>query len=219
MGPGVAHEFVGAAPKVLHERVTADNHACGLVAFSCALVPAVRFVVSRCRGALGRAWVRSITSPCTDGCSASRRSSRRRRGRAGTRVGDRWFVDETYVKVAGRWRYVYRAIDQHGQIIDVYVSARHDTRAARRFFATALGAHGEPTEVVTDRAWTLLAVVDELMPAVLHNTEQYANNKIESDHGRLKSRLRPKRTARTMISGGNRNPANAELGTAGTGRA
>ncbi len=41
-------------------------------------------------------------------------------------VGDRWFVDETYVKVAGRWRYVYRAIDQHGQIIDVYVSARRD---------------------------------------------------------------------------------------------
>src|SRR5713101_9292904 len=71
-------------------------------------------------------------------------------------VGDRWFVDETYVKVAGRWRYVYRAIDQHGQIIDVYVSARRATRAARQFFAIALGAHGEPTEVVTDRAWTLL---------------------------------------------------------------
>ena len=46
---------------------------------------------------------------------------------------------------------------------------------------------------MTDRAWTLLAVVDELMPAVFHNTEQYANDKIESDHGRLKSRLRPMR--------------------------
>src|SRR5437660_7113133 len=54
-------------------------------------------------------------------------------------VGDRWYVDETYVKVAGRWRYVYRAIDQYGQIIDVYVSQRRDIRAARRFFATALG--------------------------------------------------------------------------------
>ena len=53
-------------------------------------------------------------------------------------VGDRWFVDETSVKVAGRWRDVYRAIDQHGQIIDVYVSPRRDTRVARRFFATAL---------------------------------------------------------------------------------
>src|SRR6266581_6135369 len=80
-------------------------------------------------------------------------------------VGDRWFVDETYVKVAGKWRYVYRAVDQHGQIIDVYVSARRDTRAARRFFTTALRDHGEPAEVMTDRAWTLLTVVDELMPA------------------------------------------------------
>jgi transposase-like protein len=96
-------------------------------------------------------------------------------------VGDRRYVDETYVKVAGRWRYVYRAIDQYGQIIDVYVSAQRDTRAARRFFASALGAYGKPTQVVTDRAWTLLAVVDELMPGVFHNTEQYANNRIEAD--------------------------------------
>jgi pimeloyl-ACP methyl ester carboxylesterase len=70
-------------------------------------------------------------------------------------VGNRWFVDETYVKVAGSWRYVYRAVDQHGHIIDVYVSARRDTRAARRFFETALGVHGEPVEVVTElqRYW------------------------------------------------------------------
>ena len=50
-------------------------------------------------------------------------------------VGDRWFVYETYVKVAGRWRYVYRAIDQYGQIIDVLVSARRARHSARRFFA------------------------------------------------------------------------------------
>src|ERR1700704_424370 len=73
-------------------------------------------------------------------------------------VGDRWYVDETYVKVAGRWRYVYRALDQYGQIIDVYVSPRRDTRAARRFFTTALRDHGAPAEVVTDRTGTLLAV-------------------------------------------------------------
>jgi transposase, IS6 family len=52
-------------------------------------------------------------------------------------VGDRWHVDETYVKVAGVWRYLYRAIDQFGQVIDVLVSPRRDARAARRFFATA----------------------------------------------------------------------------------
>jgi transposase, IS6 family len=50
-------------------------------------------------------------------------------------VGDRWFVDETYVKVAGRWRYVYRAIDQFGQVIDVFVSPRRDVKAARRFLS------------------------------------------------------------------------------------
>jgi IS6 family transposase len=108
-------------------------------------------------------------------------------------VGDRWFVDETYVKVAGDWRYVYRAVDQYGQIIDVYVSARRDTRAARRFFTSALDAHGEPMEIVTDRAPALRAAIDELIPAAFHNTEQYANNRVECDHGRLKARLRPMR--------------------------
>jgi len=53
-------------------------------------------------------------------------------------AGDRWFVDETYVKVSGVWRYVYRAVDQYGQVIDVFVSRRRDTSSARRFFDTAL---------------------------------------------------------------------------------
>jgi transposase-like protein len=108
-------------------------------------------------------------------------------------AGNRWSVDETYVKVAGRWCYVYRAVDHHGQIIDVYVSPRRDTTVARRFFKAALGAHGEPVEVVTDRAPAFRAVIEELIPATLHNTEQYANNRIEAGHGRLKARLRPMR--------------------------
>ncbi len=57
-------------------------------------------------------------------------------------VGDRWFVDKTYVKVAGVWRYVHRVVDQHGQIIGVYVSKRPNTAAARHFFETALTGHG-----------------------------------------------------------------------------
>ncbi len=122
-------------------------------------------------------------------------------------VGDHWYVDETYVKIAGRWRYVYRAIDQYGQIIDVYVSPRRDTHAARRFFTTALRAHGDPVEVVTDQAPALRVVIAELMPGAFHNTEQYANNRMEADHGRLKSRLRPMRglkrdhTARVIVRG------------------
>jgi transposase, IS6 family len=123
-------------------------------------------------------------------------------------VGDRWQVDETYVKVAGRWRYVYRAIDQFGQVIDVFVSPRRDTAAARRFFERAIGTtRVMPIEVTTDRAAAYPAVLEDLLPATWHRTDQYANNCIECDHGRLKARLRPMRglkqdrSARVVIAG------------------
>jgi transposase-like protein len=65
--------------------------------------------------------------------------------------GDRWFVDETYVKINGVWRYVYRAVDQYGQVVDVLVSARRDAQVARRFFQRALSTlKVTPSEVVTD---------------------------------------------------------------------
>ncbi len=67
-------------------------------------------------------------------------------------ASNRWFVDETYVKVSGVWSYVYRAVDQHGQVIDVYVSRRRDIASARTFFNTALAVHGDPGEVITDRS-------------------------------------------------------------------
>jgi IS6 family transposase len=107
--------------------------------------------------------------------------------------GDRWFVDETYVKVAGRWVYLYRAIDQFGQVIDVLVSEKRDLAATRKFFSRALEHRPAPTEVTTDRAPAYPRVLDELLPAVRHVIEQYANNPLEADHGRLKSRLRPMR--------------------------
>ena len=112
-------------------------------------------------------------------------------------VGDRWFVDETYVRVAGVWRYVYRAVDQNGQVIDVNVSKRRNVDAATRFFETMLAGRDRPREVTTDLAAPLLRVVDELLPEVLHDTSQFANNRIECDHGRLKARLRPMRGLRT----------------------
>jgi transposase, IS6 family len=109
-------------------------------------------------------------------------------------VGDRWYVDETYVKVAGRWRYVYRAIDQFGQVIDVLVSTQRDVKATRRFFQRAIGTtKAAPVEVVTDRAPVYPLVLEEPLPAASHCTEQYANNRIEADHGRVKARLRPMR--------------------------
>jgi transposase-like protein len=124
------------------------------------------------------------------------------------RVGDRWQVDETYVKVAGQWRYVYRAIDQFGQVIDVYVSPRRDTKAAQRFFERAIGTTKiAPAEVTTDQAPVYPAVLEDLLPAPWHRTDRYANNRVECDHGRLKARLRPMRglkqdrSARVVIAG------------------
>ena len=112
-------------------------------------------------------------------------------------VGDRWFVDETYVRVAGVWRYVCRAVDQHGQVIEVLVSKRRDVAAATRFFEMMLAGRERPKEVTTDLAAPLLRVVDDLVPGALHDTTKSANNRIECDHGRLKARLRPMRGLRT----------------------
>jgi transposase-like protein len=123
-------------------------------------------------------------------------------------VGQRWFVDETYVKVAGQWRYVYRAVDQSGQVVDVFVSPRRDAKAARRFFERAIGTTTmTPVEVVTDQAPVYRGVLEELAPGAWHRTDQYANNRIEADHGRLKARLGPMRglkqdrSARITIAG------------------
>ena len=143
-------------------------------------------------------------------------------------VGGRWFVDETHVKVAGRWRYVYRAVDEEGQVIDVYVSPRGDIAAARRFFTTAVTAHGEPDEVVTDLAQALETAIEELVPGAFHHTAQYANNRVGCDHGRLKARLGPMRglktdrTAQVVIAGHafvqNVRRGHYELGVAGEPR-
>ena len=115
-------------------------------------------------------------------------------------TGDRWFVDETYVKGAGQWVYLCRAIDQFGQVIDVLVSQKRDLAATRRFFTRALEHGPRPSEISTDQAPAYPRVVAELLPAVCHVLEQYANNPIESDHGRLKSRLQPMRGLKRLRS-------------------
>jgi transposase, IS6 family len=107
--------------------------------------------------------------------------------------GDQWFADETYVKVAGRWVYLYRAIDQFGQVIDVLLSEKRDLAATRRFFTRALRHGSRPTEVSTDRAGAYPRALDDLLPTACHVMTKYANNPIEADHSRLKSRLRPMR--------------------------
>ena len=95
--------------------------------------------------------------------------------------------------LAGNWTYLYRAVDQHGQVIDVLLSTRRDLTAARRFFDRALRAGTVPVKVTTDRAPVYPRMLDELVPSALHTAGQHANNPIEADHGRLKPRLRPMR--------------------------
>jgi transposase-like protein len=98
--------------------------------------------------------------------------------------GDRWFVGERYLKVAGKWTYLYRAVDQHGQVIDVLLSARRDQAAARRFFTRALRAAGTvPVEVTTDRAAACPRVLDKLVPPALHIVEQYATTRSRQTTG------------------------------------
>jgi transposase-like protein len=142
-------------------------------------------------------WVHRFTPLLADAARPTRHSP-----------GDRWFVDETYVKVNGVWRYVYRSIDQHGQVIDVLLTTRRDAAAARRFFTRALRTLKViPNEVVNDAAPVYPGVLDELIPSAWHHVEQYANNPIEADHGQLKRRLRPMRglqtdrTAQVVIAG------------------
>jgi IS6 family transposase len=106
----------------------------------------------------------------------------------------------TYVKVAGRWRYLYRAVDQYGQVIDALLSEQRDTTAARRFFIAALRHGPAPVGVTTDKAGPYLRVLDDLIPAAAHVTEQYGNNPIESDHARLKARMRPMRGLKRLRS-------------------
>jgi transposase, IS6 family len=81
--------------------------------------------------------------------------------------GDRWCADETYGKLAGRWVYLYRAIDQYGQVIDVLVSEKRDLAATRRFFARALDHGTHPSAVTTDKAPAYPRVLDELVPAAI----------------------------------------------------
>ena len=132
-------------------------------------------------------WVARFTPLLADATRFARRSP-----------GDRWFVDETYVKVNGVWRYVYRAINQDGQVTDVLVSARRDADTARQFFQRALAMlKVTPCEVVTDAAAIYPAVLEELIPSAWRHVERHANNPIEADDSQPKHGLRPMRGLRT----------------------
>ena len=116
---------------------------------------------------------------------------RRRKGR----VGKSWYVDETYIKVSGRWCYLYRAIDRFGALVDVRLSETRDMAAAKTFFRSAKAVTGViPARVTTDGHDSYpRAIRTELNEGVKHRTNQYLNNRIEQDHRPIKGRYRPMR--------------------------
>ncbi|MDP9310220.1 MAG: IS6 family transposase, partial [Chloroflexota bacterium] len=109
-------------------------------------------------------------------------------------VGKKWRVDETYVRLQGRWTYVYRAIDEDGQVVDAYFSKRRNAKAAQRFFERAIDETGRmPQRVTTDKARCYPPALRTVLPDAEHRTSKYLNNGMERDHGHLKQRLYPMR--------------------------
>lgn len=113
-------------------------------------------------------------------------------------VGQRWRVDDTYLKMGGRWRYLFRAIDEHGQIVDVYLSDRRDRTAAQAFFeATITTSSVIPTRITTDTAKCYPPALRAVLPEAEHRSSKYLNNGLERDHQPLKGRVRPMRHLKT----------------------
>jgi transposase, IS6 family len=126
-----------------------------------------------------------------------------------------WHMDETFVRIAGHWQYLFRAVDGQGQTVDFYLSETRDREAAKRFLKKALANRDNrpPRVFARDGLRSYPAAIRELQGEGLmhrscrHRTRPYANNRIESDHRSIKRRLRamqgPRslRTARTLIQG------------------
>jgi transposase-like protein len=109
-------------------------------------------------------------------------------------IGDRWHVDETYCRLQGRWVYAYRAIDQRGQVVDVYVTQRRNAGAAQAFFRRAIAGTGvTPRRIITDKARCYPPALRGLRLTVQHRRSRYLNNRLERDHSFLKQRLRAMR--------------------------
>jgi transposase-like protein len=126
---------------------------------------------------------------------------RRRDGRGGAR-GRHWHVDETYLRVRGRWAYLYRAIDCDGNLVDTMLSEHRDMAAARAFFRSAKSTTGvTPERVTTDRHGSYpRAIRSTLGRQVMHRTSAYKNNRLEQDYRGVKGRIRCMRGFKSFAS-------------------
>ena len=122
-------------------------------------------------------------------------------------LGYSWQVDETYVKVKGKWKYLYRAIDKMGNTIDFYLSSTRNMKAAKRFLGKALGSMkswAHPVTINTDkapaygRALAQLKAEGKCSNDIVHRQVKYLNNGIEADHGKLKRLINPVRGFKSM---------------------
>ncbi len=112
---------------------------------------------------------------------------KRRQGR----LGDTWHLDEVFVTIRGRRQYLWRAVDQDGDLIDILVQPRRNRHAAEKFFRKLLKGQGcEPRRLVTDKLRSYRAAHRVVFPSVIHDTSQYANNRAEVSHQPTRRRER-----------------------------
>lgn len=135
------------------------------------------------------------------GAIFSRRLKRKHRG-----YGDTLYIDELFVKINGKQHYLWRAVDQDCEVVDVYLQAKRDGAAAKHFFKRLLRSHGEePRKIVTDKLKSYRVAHRELMPDVIHDTTRYANNRVEQSHEptrvreRVMQRFKSVRQARRFL--------------------
>jgi putative transposase len=119
--------------------------------------------------------------------------ARRLRKKQG-RLGDTWYLDELFVRINGRQQYLWRAVDQDGDVIDILLQFRRDQRAAERFLGKLLrGQRQEPYRIVTDKLKSYSAASRTILPGVTHDTQPYANNRAELSHQPTRMRERQMR--------------------------
>ena len=123
------------------------------------------------------------------------RKLRRRQGR----LGDTWHLDELFVNIQGRRHYLWRAVDQDGDVIDILVQRHRNARAAKRFFRKLLKGQGsEPRWLITDKLRSYGAAHRSVMPSVEHVTARYANNRAEVSHQPTRQRERQMRKFKSV---------------------
>lgn len=110
-------------------------------------------------------------------------------------VGCSWRMDETYIKVKGVWKYLYRAVDKQGKTVDFLLTAKREVAAAKRFFDQVMRANGDPEKVAMDKSGANKAAIDEInagrdVPIVVRRVK-YLNNIVEQDHRAIKRLTRP----------------------------